>query len=80
MTAKQIENPARLRAHILAVEHAETRHLATEKQAFGNSQVFGKIEFLVDDDDAQRFGRTVSRKRYRLAVEQDLARGRLLET
>ncbi|MCY1229314.1 hypothetical protein D9M72_416770 [compost metagenome] len=41
--------------------------------------MFGQIEFLMDDDDAERFGRTVWRELHRLAVEQDLARGRLLE-
>ena len=70
---------ARLGAHVLAVEHAETGDFAAEKQALGDGQMFGEIEFLVDDDDAERLGGAIRRQLDRLAVEQDLAGGRLLE-
>ncbi len=65
---------------MLAVEHAEPRHFAPEKQALGDGQMFGKIEFLMDDDDAQRFGGAIRRQRHGLAVQQDFSRRRLFET
>ena len=80
MRTEQIEHAPRLRSHMLAIEHAETRDFAAEKQAFGDGQMVGKIEFLMDDDDAERFRSAVRRQLDRLTIKEDFARGRLLET
>jgi len=77
--AELVEHTARLGPHVLAVEHAETGDLAAKEQAFGDGQVVGEVEFLVDEHDAERFGRAVRRQDDRLAVEQDGAGACLFE-
>lgn len=80
MRTEHVENLACLRPHIFTVEHPETRDFAPEEEALRHGQMFCEVEFLVNDDDAERLGVAVGRQDDGLAIKQDFAGTGLFET
>jgi hypothetical protein len=79
MRAQLVQHAARFAAHETPVENTKTADFTAEIKAFRHRQVFGEIKFLVNDDNAETFGRTIARQHHRLTIKKDTTRGRLFE-
>lgn len=73
MDMQRVENFPRGLAHLLQLQEAARFQLAAQEDGVGHRQVFGEIELLVDDHDAQLFGLAMGRQLHALTVKADMA-------
>ena len=67
-----------IRPHRRVIEPPAALLLVAEEDVLRDGQVFGEVEFLVDQDDAGGFGIARVPERLRLAIHEQGAAGRLL--